>query len=122
MPAKELQELEQWKVGQKVIVHGNSNGCFRDSIATITRITDGRGGTIYTDDYAFDLRGCERSSDTWHSKFIEPATEEDRMRIKGEVSKSWLVGYRWPNLTGEQAIKIEALLKEMGINIREKKS
>lgn len=82
MKAKELQELEQWKVGAKVVVKF-PNGS--ESISTIERITDGRGGTIYLPlpfTTSFNIYGNERTSNSWHFYFIQPATEKDINRVR----------------------------------------
>jgi len=61
MLAKELQELGGWKIGQECLLGGSSLN--PDSIVKVTRITDGRDGTIYVGDTAFDTHGSQRGGD-----------------------------------------------------------
>jgi hypothetical protein len=110
--AKELQELGKWKVGQKVTLRGNNSL----SIKPITKITDGRGGTIYAGDYKFDERGRERTSDSWHFRTITPATHEDQIELSGKIARNRLYKVEWLELDYEKAIKVEKFLNENGIN------
>ena len=118
MKAKELQELGQWKVGMRVLHTGSSIG--GESIYTVSRITDGRGGTIYIGNDAYDIEGSSRGGSTWHHTHISPATAEDIQRIKGKVANSYLRNYDWQELTGEQSLRAEEALKFIGIDIRVK--
>jgi hypothetical protein len=104
--AKELQELGKWKVGQKVTLRGNNSL----SIKPITKITDGRGGTIYAGDYKFDERGRERTSDSWHFRTITLTTDEDRLEIAGKNARNKLYQVEWQKLDYREAIAIEQFL------------
>ena len=70
--AKELQELGEWKVGEKVVVDRR----MREYIRPITKITDGRGGTIYVENSKYDSKGWERGRDTWSRGMIHKLTPE----------------------------------------------
>ena len=108
---KELTELGNWKLGQKVLVSNN----YGDSIIAIDRITNGRNGTIYIKDLSFDISGHQRGGGTWNSYIIKPATEEDIIRIKGRNSISRLSKINWSKLSPAKAIEIEDLLNKNGI-------
>ena len=111
---QELQELGGWKVGMTVLVTEGGAGNY-ESITPITRITDGRGGTIYAKNLSFDIHGRERSGDSWHITHIQPATDEDRIRIRGKNARHRLSKINWNELDPKKAIEIEALLNANGI-------
>jgi hypothetical protein len=109
--AKELQELGQWKVGQIVVSHSGGTGGV-ERLLKITRITDGRGGTIYIEDIAFDLYGHERTSNSaWHSKSISPATEEDIKRIVLEDMRRYLQNFDWSKQSDVQVSLVYKIIK-----------
>jgi hypothetical protein len=112
--AKELQELGQWKVGQYVTI----NSRYGKSICPITKITDGRGGTIYAGNSKFDERGNLRGGDIWNTETITLATDEDRIEIKGRNAKYRLSEVDWSKLNNSKAIEIEKLLNDNGIKTR----
>lgn len=112
--AKELTELGQWKVGQKVLL--TTGNIRQESIVPITKITDGRGGTIYVGNMLFDIMGAQRGNDIWYKSYIAPATEEDAMRIRGKNSRHRLSKVKWLELDPKKAIEIEKLLNDNGIN------
>jgi hypothetical protein len=106
----ELQELNKWKVGQTVVVYrpGNSN----EELNKVTRITNGRNGTIYIKDMAFDLVGRERGNqDIWHRKSINPATAGDIARIKTANRRSVVCAYQWKDLRDDQIISVFKLIQ-----------
>lgn len=112
--AKELQELGEWKVGQEVLIRGSGL-----SIRPITRITDGRGGTIYAGDNSFDKNGRQRGGDGWlYLRYITPVTEEDRIEITGKNARFRISHVEWHNLEPSKAIEIEKLLNENGIKTK----
>lgn len=115
--AKELQELGEWKVGQKVTVHGG--GAWSSlSIKPIDRITDGRKGTIYVDGNAYDLRGHQRGGDVWYCRRIKPVTDTDILFVRGSNAKTRLKKIDWQKIEDEKAIEIEKLLNENGIQTK----
>lgn len=116
---KELQQIEHngtvWSVGSKVLVSARMNSY----LATISRITDGRGGTIYTKrsndsnyEPAYDLRGIQRGGDCWSRANISPATQKDIDLIKGRAAICQLGKYKWSTLSPEIAIEIRNYLRE----------
>ena len=111
---QELQELGEWKVGLPVLLTKGGIGSY-ESITKITRITDGRGGTVYAGDLSFDIHGRGRSGDKWHSANIQPATEEDRIRIRGMNARNRLSKIKWHELDPKKALEIETLLNSNGI-------
>jgi len=116
--AKELQELGKWKVG--MLGYDNGSSLAGPSVVKITRITDGRGGTLYINsgrlsEKTFDINGNERGGSTWHRRHIEPATEEDLLNIQGMVIKSRLTAFNWRRLSNENAVKVEEFLNQLGI-------
>jgi hypothetical protein len=113
--AKELQELGNWKVGQKVCV--SKNGYDSILVCQIERITDGRGGTVYANDLNFDIKGRERG-EGYHKARIRPATEEDIIRIRGKNALRRIISYGWSELDPAKAIEIEKLLNENGIQTK----
>lgn len=129
---KELQELGKWKVGQKVLITGSGGSGGYEAVRPITRITDGRGGTIYVDikpqiahsityvphELSFDEHGSERGGDTWSRKHIDIATEADTIRIKGKNAMKRLACVEWQNLTPEKALEIEKLLNDNGVTTK----
>jgi len=114
--AKELQELGDWKVGQEVYLD-QTNG-FK-AIKRIERITDGRNGTIYVYGYSFDKQGHQRG-DSWNRLHIVPVTDKHRLSIKGANARRRLTNVEWFKLSNEEAIQIENLLNENGIQTRSK--
>lgn len=113
MKAKELTELGQWKVGQKVNL---TNRYGTDRIITIQRITDGRGGTLYTEKMSFDKDGRERGvTDSWAFTRIKPAEEADYIRILGNNAKMRLSKIKWDDLEPAKALMIEKILHDNGI-------
>jgi hypothetical protein len=113
--AKELQELGKWKVG--MLGYDNGSSITSPSVVKITRITDGRGGTLYINsgEKTFDISGNERGGSPWHRRHIEPATEEDLRNIQGRVIKSRLTAFNWRRLSNENAVKVEEFLNQLGI-------
>ena len=114
--AKELKELGEWKVGQEVIVYG-SGFAHTNTISKITRITDGRGGTIYIEKTAYDRWKHERTSDSWYSKYIKIATESDKEEVIQESQKRKLDNFKWNTLPGSLATEIITLMRNKGIKI-----
>jgi len=116
--AKELQELKgtpsyrhyskgvTWTVGMEVFIQSDRHM----SIRPISRITDGRGGTIYVGESAYDKSGRKRASGDWHFGYISPATDKDRAIIVGKNNKAKLERFKWSSLTPEQATEIITLL------------
>lgn len=121
--AKELDRLEvndelTWEVGQKVVVDRR----MIESIRTISRITDGRDGTIYVkegnSETAFDRFGNQRGADTWSRARMDPATESDVKRVKGKVARHQLARFDWVNMDPNKAMEIRDLLREKGLDIQ----
>ena len=116
MKAKELNELPSkcrenpfvWTVGQKIVESIGEN----KSIKAISRITDGRGGTIYVSGTAYDASGRQRGGDIWYGSHISPATDADYKELAGSVSKARLSRFRWGNLPDEVAVDAIKLLSE----------
>jgi hypothetical protein len=118
MKAKELQELGQWKVGQLVALfhHGSITG-----LRKITRITDGRKGTIYVSnktnivgeiyETAYDSNGNLRTPDRWSNCSISPATEAHIKTIKISKAYNFLQSFNWQTLSPDQAIQIAETIK-----------
>jgi hypothetical protein len=120
--AKELDRLEvndnlTWEVGQRVVVDRRMN----ESIRTVTRITDGRDGTVYVkegkSETAFDRFGNQRGADTWSRARMEPATESDVKRVKGKIARNQLSRFEWHELDPDKALEIRDLLREKGLDI-----
>lgn len=115
--AKELQELGQWKVGQQVYIEGSSLRC----IKTISRITDGRDGTIYVNDkggigaYSFDIHGWERGGNEWRRVHIVPATEEHKKMLKAMWARTRLQAIKWSELSDDKALEIQAMMINAGL-------
>lgn len=128
MPAKDLQELGQWKVGNKVIVSHRGSSLQPDYTAPISRITDGRNGTVYIKvkrsleeiERAYDKNGFERGGDVCSSSIIEPATPEKIEKLVAERTKIRLRYFDWNKLTDTQALQLDTYLASIGINIRTK--
>ena len=116
MAANKLEKIEHngitWTVGDKVVVRTNHNSY----IAIISRITDGRGGTIYVKskngENNFDLLGNQRGTDIWNGSIIERATQEDTKLMRGKIAISRLKNFNWASLSPELAIEIRDFLKE----------
>ena len=117
MKTKELQELGQWKVGETVTTfqRGTITG-FRK----ISRITDGRGGTIYVYnknislevyETAYDIYGNQRGADIWNTCSIEPTTDAHRQIAKEAKAYNFLQDFNWKTLTPAQAIQIADTIK-----------
>jgi len=116
--AKELQELGNWKVG--MLVYDNGNSYRPESLTRITRITDGRGGTIYVGESSFDINGSQRGSDTWSKQRIQVATPVDLQRIKENNAIERLSRFDWKSLRGDQAVIIQDTLLTLGIDLKKK--
>jgi len=117
---KELTELGQWKVGQKLYIKGSGTTTGYEAILPIDRITDGRGGTIYVGSRLFDINGHQRGSDVWGKVNIREATEADYISIRGKNAKSRISNVNWLKLDAAKAIEIEKLLNDNGIETRQK--
>jgi len=116
---KQLEKLDGpngivWAVGDKVVVVARHS----EHISTITRITNGRGGTIYVKaaredapEIAYDSKGRQRGSDLWNHNDISPATQEDIARIKGKVARLQLSRFSWVNLPPDIAMEIRDYLR-----------
>ena len=117
--SKELTELGEWKVGQKVLLRFGNMG--QESITSITRITDGRGGTIYLNDMAFNVNGSQRGGGVWDRSHISVGTEADVIRIRGKNARYRLSKVSWMELDPAKAIEIEKLLNDNGIVTRNEK-
>jgi hypothetical protein len=116
MKAKELTELGPWKVGQEVALSYPSPQN-RDAIKSIERITDGRNGTIYVDNMAFDVHGRERTSNQWTFHSISVLTPEVKENIIKTNRKNKLVQFKFSSLTIDQASNLVLKMREMGIAI-----
>ena len=111
--AKDLQQLGEWKVGDKVCITG---GVFETkTIGTIDRITEGWGGTLYVKGDKYDKRGWQRS-DGYHRKQLEPLTEEAEQEVYGIRARNRLQRVAWAKLEPSKALEIFNLLKDK-INI-----
>lgn len=122
---KELQELGEWKVGMEALMEHGGSSLSPDEIVVVSRITDGRNGTIYiksrnpavTTEYAFDTHGNQRGGGAWSSAYIKPLTEEMRTKLQQQNRRSKLVHFKWKELPFEQSDKIVAFMRENGIKI-----
>jgi hypothetical protein len=112
--ANDLQELGEWKVGMEVVVNGPYNS---RKISKISKITDGRGGTVLVDDKTYDARGFGRGGDVWTRYHIVPLTPELKMEVILEVRKSKLDNFHFNTLTPEQASEIVLFMRSKGIKI-----
>ena len=110
--AKKLVKLGKWEVGMRVLLTGGIDTGTSDIITVIRRITDGRGGSIYTKNYSFDKNGHQRGGNSWFIKFIRPATVEDVNRVVGQKYKNSLSHFEWRKLSREDAITIVKFMKE----------
>ena len=108
-----------WEVGQKVVL-STSMG---EGVATITRITDGRGGTVYVGKEMFDASGSLRGGDTWQRRKIEPLTQEKYNEILAQNIREKLKRFNWGSLPNEIAIEIISHLRgkypQMNFELRE---
>lgn len=105
----ELQELDKWKVGQAVVVYRGRND---EYLSKVTRITNGRNGTIYVNDLSFDLQGWERGNqDHWNRTSISPATGEDIARIIAANRRTKVCTYRWRDLSDDQITSVFKLIQ-----------
>ena len=109
--SKQLTELGQWKLGQKVLISNTET----ESITSITKITDGRDGTIYVSDKKFNVNGKQRHAEVWHKFYIEVAKEEDYIRIKGKNARYRLSKVKWLDLEPTKALEVQKLLNDNGI-------
>ena len=119
MSAKELFSLKcenpavagqehTWEVGQKVIYSSQMG----ESIVAITRITDGRGGTVYVGKEMFDASGQARGGGSWSTRSIHPLTEEKKNSIIGANVRAKLSGFNWNTLPDDVAKEAIALLRK----------
>ena len=116
MKAKELTELGQWKVGQEVVLSYPAPQD-RETIKTIERITDGRNGTIYVDNMAFDLHGRQRNSNSWTFFSISVVTPDIKEGIIKKNRRIKLRQFDFKSLTFDQASDLVLKMREMGIVI-----
>jgi hypothetical protein len=79
-----LDKLGNFVVGQDVLV----TTTYEEYLSAITRITDGRGGTIYVKkpksgvEQAYNQHGNSRGGDGWHTSTIRVPTQEDLNNLK----------------------------------------
>lgn len=138
MKAKELQSLAAndgaypWTVGGLVAVE-DQNGT---SIRTVSRITDGRGGTVYVQykradgtirEVAYDANGNLRGGNTWTRDHARPISEEQAQAIrntnKSRRIASQLLKHDWYKVEQDKLLRLhETLVNDFGINLLEKKS
>lgn len=116
--AKELQEIGEWKVGQKVLVVGGRIN--REGIYPIERITDGRGGTIYVGNTSFNATSGRQIGGDTCAFYMRAATEEDYLRIRGKNAAYRLSQIQWSKLDPAKVIEIEKLLNDNGIDTKKK--
>jgi hypothetical protein len=83
-----------WTVGQKVIVYGTQTR----HVGEISRITDGRGGTIYVGEASYDINGHQRGSTLWGGSHLELSTPEALQAIRAERAKNLLSKFNWHSL------------------------
>jgi hypothetical protein len=114
----QLQELNGFKVGQKVVVKQNNYGQIAKSVKTIKKITDGHGGTIFVDGMRFNKDGMQRG-DGLHKAMITPATEKDFITIKHLRNRSILSTVKFGGMPLELATETMEFLKEKGWNPEE---
>jgi hypothetical protein len=106
---------DEFKVGMKVCL-SSKNG---ESISTITEIT--KAGNIRISQnpaILFKPSGHLRTSDPWNSSMIEPATEEDVIRIRKNIDRKNLMTNiknkmeQLTNFSMEDLEKIKLLIDE----------
>jgi len=116
MKTKELTELAQWKVGEEVVLTYPAPQD-RQSIRTIDKITDGRGGTIYVHDMAFDIHGRQRGNNQGSFFLIAPMTPDTKEGILKKNRRIKLTQFNFNSLTFDQASDLVFKMREMGIVI-----
>ena len=104
MKTEELTQLEGWSVGQVVAEEGRGASLTSPKLVKITRITSGRGGTIYIGNQAYDKSGFSRGTDTWGGMKISVATPEVVRAIHAKRAKAFLHSVHWDSLTDDQAL------------------
>lgn len=112
----ELQKLVHgdttWFVGQRVAV----SDAFGLRLNKISRITSGRGGTIYVGKSSFTADGSLRGSGSWPTKSIRPATDEDIENVKARIVKIRLSKINWDKLSNSKVFKIYQKLVDLGVD------
>jgi len=118
--ANELQGLGQWKVGQEAI------DTYNRATGKISRITDGRGGTLYvafsnslgtgTYEVAYDIHGRKRGDD-WSRSQLAIHTPEMKLAQMRLNRRRKLAMFDWPSLPFDQSDAIVAFMREKGIKI-----
>jgi hypothetical protein len=113
MAAKKLQELGKWKVGQTVCVKHRDNV----EIDIISRITDGRGGTLYltNSEKSFDLEGLSRGKTNcpvWgRYTYISEVNKQEIENIKTNSIRTSLSKINWHEVSNEKILQINEFLK-----------
>ena len=120
--AKELDKLGEWYVGQKVIEETHLS----KRLTTITRITDGRGGTLYTEYKslgatvninAYDKDGWMRGGGAWSKSRIQPATPEAVKELKVQITRRKIEQISWRKIPDDTILEIKDFLNEKGLDI-----
>ena len=119
--SNELQELGKWKVGQEVIDTYNS------FTGKVSRLTDGRGGTVYvavpqtlgagTYEVAFDINGKKRGTDTWSRSQLEVLTPDMKLGLERRGRRRKLAMFDWSGLPFDQSDAIVTFMRDKGIKI-----
>ena len=110
---KQFQMLGEFKVGQMVLIEKKGFAGFK-AIRPIDKITSGLGGTIFVGNYRFAFNGHQRG-EGYFKAFIRPATDEDRISIRGSNASKRLAKVEWHKLNPAEAIEVEQLLIKNGI-------
>lgn len=101
-----------WEKGKNVLLNSSSG----QRITPITRITSGRGGTIYIGNQAFDSRGNERGGDTWSRTSIQHITPEQEAEIRKTFRVKKLIRrlekLNWNNVPEEKIEAVCGILKD----------
>lgn len=105
-------EIPNWSVGQKVIVRGFNT----ERIATITRITDGRNGTVYVGDAKYDSCGHERGGNqgrysSFQKTWIKVPTVEEIQKVNIKIIRSRIMGMSMKDIPDDKILKIWEIIK-----------
>lgn len=105
----------------EVLVTSTASTLAPDYITKITRITDGRGGTIYVGEAprekVFDIRGHQRGETGFSGSYIRIATLEDSKKLALDIRKRKLESFNFHGLTPEQCSEIVLFMRSKSIKI-----
>lgn len=108
----ELKELGDFKVGQQVVYESGIGAGSTKRLVRIDKITDQWGGTIFVGKDKFNSTGGLRTTNTWSTCYLRPATDALKMNIAGDRARSFLRSQKFQDYSDNDAVKAATFIRD----------